>query len=177
MAIVGLILAVIGGIAFWWWRIQMARSAAEGVIDVAGKAKGAISRARFRHKAGISVLNAVENAGVAAATLLYSLMAAKRPVSLADEEKIDALLERICKMEQRDRDEAMAFAAWASGQVIDTNEVVRRLLPLWEDRLGPEQRQELVGMALDIAESGGPPTDAQELAIRRLSEGLLAERG
>src|SRR5262245_2842704 len=55
MAVVGLIFAVLSGLAFWWWRIQMMRGAAESVIDVAGKAKGMISRARFKHRAGASV--------------------------------------------------------------------------------------------------------------------------
>ncbi len=65
------------------------------------------------------------------------------------------------------------FAAWASRQVTDTNSIVRRFLPIWQP-LGPDERKELVDMALEIAEVGGAPTDAQSLAIRRLSEGLLA---
>lgn len=69
----------------------------------------------------------------------------------------------------------MAFAAWASGQVPDTNEIVRRFLPLWANTLEATQRQELVEMALQAAELGGAPTDAQSVAIRRLSAGLLAK--
>jgi len=68
----------------------------------------------------------------------------------------------------------VAFAAWASGQVADTNEIVRRFLPLWQSALEGEHRKELVDMALEAAELGGSPTDAQSVAIRRLSEGLLA---
>jgi hypothetical protein len=173
MAIVGIILAVIGGIAFWWWRIQMVRGAAESVIDVAGKAKGMISRARFKQRAGTSVLAGVDSPGMAAATLVYSLMSMKRPVGLTDEDKIDAMLETVCRMPDKERGDAMAFAAWASGQVADTNEIVRRFMPLWQDALDQPQRQDLVNMALEAAELGGPPTDAQSAAVRRLSEGLL----
>lgn len=174
MPILGLILAVVGGVLFWWWRVQRMRDAAETVIDLAGKARGAVNRARFRSKAGSSILAGVDDPGVAAATLLYSLMAQKRPVSLSDEDKMDGLLETVCRMNARDRQEAMAFAAWAAGQVADTNEVVRRFLPLWERSLEPAQRQELLDMALTIAEAGGAPTDGQSASIRRLSEGLLA---
>lgn len=175
MPVLGLILAVIGAALFWWWRAQRVRDAAETVIDLAGKAKGAVNRARFRNKAGISVLAGVHDPGVAAATLLYSLMAQKRPVSLSDEDKMDALLETVCRMNARDRQEAMAFAAWAAGQVADTNEVVRRFLPLWERTLEPAQHTELLEMALNIAEVGGAPTDGQSASIRRLSEGLLTK--
>jgi uncharacterized tellurite resistance protein B-like protein len=173
MPVLGLILAVVGAVLFWWWRMQRVRDAAETVIDVAGKAKGAVNRARFRNKAGQSVLAGVEDPGVAAATLLYSLMAQKRAVSLSDEDKMDSLLESVCRMNARDRQEAMAFAAWASAHVADTNEVVRRFLPLWERTLEPAQHRELVDMALAISEVGSAPTDGQSAAIRRLSEGLL----
>src|SRR5262245_57676663 len=98
MAIIGLLLAIAGGAAFWWWRIQMMRGAAESALDVAGKARGMISRARFKHRAGTSVLAGVDNPGMAAGTLLYSLMAMKKPLGLADEDKIDGLLESVCRM-------------------------------------------------------------------------------
>ncbi len=174
MAIIGVIVAVLGGIAVWWWRVRLMRDAAGSVIDVAGKAKGMVSRARFKQRAGTSVLAGVDSPGMAAATLVYSLMSLKRPVGLSDEDKIDAMLETVCRMADKERGDAMAFAAWASGQVADTNEIVRRFLPLWQGALEQAQRQDLVNMALEAAEVGGPPTDAQSVAIRRLSEGLLA---
>jgi len=172
--ILALVLAVIGGAAFWWWRVQMLRGAADSALDVAGKARGMISRARFKHRAGSSVLAGVDSPGMAAATLLYSLMSLKRPVTLSEEDKIDHMLEKVCRMDKKDREDSMAFAAWASGQVADTNEIVRRFLPLWQSALQGVHRKELVDMALEAAELGGPPTDAQSVAIRRLSEGLLA---
>lgn len=174
MAILGIIAAVIGAIGVWWWRAQQVKGAADSVIDGAGKVKGMISRARFRQRAGSSVLSGVDTPGMAAATLLYSLMALRRPVVLSDEDKIDAMLETTCRMSKQERSDAMAFAAWASGQVADTNEIVRRFTPLWVNSLAQPQRQELVEMALSAAELGGAPTDAQSVAIRRLSEALLA---
>ena len=59
MGIVALIAAIIGGIGFWWWRAQQLKGAADSVIDVAGKARGMISRARFRQRSGQSVLAGV----------------------------------------------------------------------------------------------------------------------
>jgi uncharacterized tellurite resistance protein B-like protein len=175
MAVIALIAAIIGGIGVWWWRAQQVKGAADTVIDVAGKARGAISRARFRQRAGQSVLAGVDSPGMAAATLLYSLVSLRRPVTLADEEKIDGLLETICRMTKQDRDDSMAFAAWASGQVADTSDIVRRFLPMWTSELQFAQRQELLGMAVNIAGLGGEPTDAQAAVIKRLGDGLLGE--
>jgi hypothetical protein len=173
MGIVALIAAIIGGIGFWWWRAQQLKGAADSVIDAAGKARGMISRARFKQRSGQSVLAGVDSPGMAAATLLYSLAALRRPVALSEEQKIDGLLETVCRMNKQDREDAMAFAAWASGQVADTSDIVRRFLPIWGDALKGPERRELVGMAVTIAELGGQPTDAQSAVIRRLSDGLL----
>lgn len=173
MGIVALIAAIIGGIGFWWWRAQQVKGAADTMLDVAGTARGMISRARFRQRSGQSVLAGVDSPGMAAATLLYSLAALRRPVALSDEEKIRHLLETVCRMNAQDREDAMAFAAWASGQVADTNDIVRRFMPIWSDALKGPERRELVGMAVTVAELGGAQTDAQAAVIRRLSEGLL----
>ncbi len=173
MAVIALVGAIIGGIAVWWWRAQQLKGAADSVFDAAGKARGMISRARFRQRAGQSVLAGVDSPGMAVATLLYSLAAMRRPVQLSDEDKIDTLLESICRMSKQDRDDAMAFAAWAAGQVADTNDIVRRFMPIWIQALQKPERQELIGMATNIAEIGGAPTDGQAAVIRRLSDGLL----
>ncbi len=172
LAVVG---AIIGSIAIWWWRAQQVKGAADSVIDVAGKARGMISRARFRQRAGQSVLAGVDSPGMAAATLLYSLASLRGPVMRADAEVIEGLLKTVCRLNAQDRDDAMAFAEWASGQVSDTNEVVRRFLPLWLNALKPAEREELVDMAVRVAGRAGEPTDAQTLAIRRLGDGLFPQ--
>lgn len=174
MPVLALIIAIIGGIGVWWWRAQQVKGAADAALDAAGKARGMINRARFKHRAGTSVLAGVDTPGMAAATLIYSLMSLRRPITLSDEDKIDNMLETTCRMNKQEREDAIAFAGWASGQVPDTNEIVRRFLPLWASSLDMPQRQELVEMALQAAELGGAPTDAQSTVIKRLSEGLLA---
>ena len=173
MAIVALIGAILGGIGFWWFRAQQLKGAADSVIDVAGKARGLISRARFRQRSGQSVLAGVDSPGMAVATLLYSLTALRRPVTLTDEDKIDTMLETVCRLNKQDREDSMAFAGWASGQVADTNEIVRRFLPIWIDALQHAERQELIDMAVSVSSPGVEPTDSQAAVIRRLREGLL----
>ncbi len=54
----------------------------------------------------------------------------------------------------------MAFAGWASSQVADTSEIIRRFMPLWDSALQGEHRQALVDMALQAAEIGRQPTRA-----------------
>ncbi len=164
--------AVIAFLFYWWWRAQRARNVADGVIDMVEQARGAINRNRFRRKVEGSTLASVDDPGVAAAALLYSVAALKRPPQRAEEQAIDEMLEVICRMGPSAREEAMAFAEWSNRQVVDTNEVIRRLTPLWLDRLEEPQRRELLGMAVRVAELGGPAEAAQSAVIRRLGEGL-----
>lgn len=173
MSAIAIIVGIVLAIGAWWWRVQRARDAASTVIDFASHARGAYNRARFKNKAGASVLSGVSDAGTAAATLMYSLAALKGPVMRQDEEVIDDQLEIVCRLDQRDRDEAISFAAWASAQVADVNEVIRRFKPLWRDALDEKERKQLIDMAIAAAERGGPPNEAQKSSIKRLSEDLL----
>lgn len=96
-------------------------------------------------------------------------------MALADERQIDQMLDAICRMSSKDREDALAFAAWASGQVADTNDIVRRFLPVWTRSLEDGPRRDLVGMATVITKLHGEPTDAQAAVVRRLREGLIGE--
>ncbi len=173
MAIIALIATIPGGIGFSWFRAQQLKGAADSVIEVAGKARGMISRERFRQRSDQSVLAGVDTPGRAVATLLYSLTALRRPVTLTDEDKIDTMLETVCRMTKQDREDAMAFAAWASGQVADTAEIVRRFLPIWTHALKPPERQELIDMAMKVASPAVEPTDVPTADIWWLRDGLL----
>jgi hypothetical protein len=173
MPILMLIMSIIGAAAFWWWRAQRMRDAADTIIDMAGHAKGAYSRHRFKSKAGASVLAGVDDPGSAAAVLLYSVAALKGPAGSALETRIAEMLHTICRMAPRDIADAAAFAPWAAQQIPDTNAVIRRLLPLWEGSLGDAQREELIGMASEVANFGSPANDAQLSSIRRLREALF----
>jgi uncharacterized tellurite resistance protein B-like protein len=176
MATLGIIVSVIAFIVFAALRGKRMSDTASNVIDLAASAKGAYSRAKLKGKAQSSVLSGVSDPRTAAATLLYGLAALKGSVTLSDEDRIDAMLEAVCQMPAKERQEAVAFAAWASGEVADPNEIVRQFLPLWLAELAEPQRKQLVDMMLEMAEAVGVPTAAQSATIRRLSEGLFAVR-
>ncbi len=173
MPVIMLIVSIAGAAAFWWWRAQRVRDAADTLIDLAGHAKGAYSRHRFKSKAGASVLAGVEDPGSAAAVLLYSVAALKGPAGTQLEARIAEMLRVICRMAPKDIADAVSFAPWAAQQVPDTNGIIRRLLPLWTSALGDQQREELIGMAEEVANFGSPANDAQLSSIRRLRDALF----
>lgn len=168
-------LIVLAGV--WYWRAQRARDAASAVIDIAGKARGAVNRARFRSKSKNSVLTAIDDSRIAAAVMLYSLMAERRPLTKDDEARLGEELETVCGMQPKEREEAVAFAGWAASQVASTGEIVRKLTPLWKRELSELQRRELVAMTLRLAGAGGDPLEQQMAVVRKLSEQLLPQQG
>jgi uncharacterized tellurite resistance protein B-like protein len=175
MPILAAIVSMLALAGVWWWRAQRAHDAASAAIGLAGQARGAVNRARFRNKSKNSVLTAIDDSRIAAAVMLYRLMADRRPLTRADEERLGEELETVCGMQPSERSEAVAFAAWAAAQVADTNEIVRRLTPMWKRELTELQRRELVAMTLRLAGMGGDPLEVQMAAVRKLGEQLLPQ--
>ena len=171
--ILGILISILVGAGYWWWRLERARDAASGIVDAAQRARGAYSRARFRNKAYESVLAGVDDPAMAAVVYVYALCAAKAPLTAEEEASIEREAIDVCRMEPRDAQEALAFAIWATAQVPDINEIARRFTPLWRRTLSRDERADLVDMALRAASRRGAPTDAQRAAIRRLSESVL----
>ena len=50
------LIAILGGVAFWWWRFKMVSEAANEIGDVAGRAWGKYKRHKFRKKVEIFYL-------------------------------------------------------------------------------------------------------------------------
>jgi hypothetical protein len=75
------LLAIFGGLAFWWYRMRDAGQAAGEIVDAAQTLKGAYNRKKFRGKAEGSAITAIDDAPTAAATVMMSLALARGPIS------------------------------------------------------------------------------------------------
>jgi hypothetical protein len=168
MHILILLVGAIVGVAIWYFRFR-GPAAVGDVIDAAGHAKGIYKRRKFLKKVQASTLAGIDDPGLAAAVFLVSLAENGPGLSPAEEEAITVWLRDT--VEYHDPAEAVIFAKWASHEVVDVNEVIRRLLPLWCDKLDQGQRGELIAGAIRVASIKGPDA-AQMEAIRRLKQGL-----
>jgi hypothetical protein len=171
MHILMLLVAIVGGFGFWWFRLRNTAEAAKDVIDVAERARGAFRRRRFRSKVEGSTLTAVDDPALAAAIMMAGIASLKgvAPSRTAEDRIRHDLATRIGAA---DPDGMTAHAVWAAGQVADPNEISRALAKLWRDRLSPVERQDLLDMASTIAAVDGPATDTQVEALDRLRERL-----
>jgi hypothetical protein len=166
-------LILIGGavlaVAVWYFRFR-GPAAVGDVVDAAGNLKGAYNRRKFRKKAEGSTLSAIDDPALGAAVYLVSLAEAGAGLGPKEEEAIAAWLKDVAGY--GDPVEALTFAKWAAREVVDVNEVLRRLTPLWRERLDTKRRQELVAAAISISAIRGPDV-AQAEALRRLRERIF----
>jgi hypothetical protein len=168
MAFLVLIAGAVFAAAVWYFRVR-GPAAIGDAVDAAGTIKGAYNRRKFRNRSEGSPLTAIDDPALAAATYLVSLAEAGSGLGPQEEEAITAWLRDVARY--HDPAEAMTFARWASREVVDVNEVSRKLTPLWRERLDAAKRRELYAAAVSIAAVRGPDM-AQTDALRRLKDRL-----
>ncbi|MCP4998115.1 MAG: hypothetical protein GY933_04995 [Hyphomicrobiales bacterium] len=117
MHIVGFLLALIGGAAFWYYRYKQSREMIDDAVDVVGRARGAYKRRQFRNKAEASVLASIDDPVQAVSVLLVGLAEAAAPMTSETEAEIETMLSDITGAS--DPAEHIAFAKWTCREVPD----------------------------------------------------------
>ncbi|PPE81288.1 hypothetical protein C3941_00770 [Kaistia algarum] len=166
-----MLLAAVVGAGFWYWRLHAAKTAVDDVVDQAGRLHGAYKRRKFRNKAQASTLSGIEDPAIGATVLFVSLVEAGGPFGPDHEKRIDGWLREVA--DYASPVEALTFARWASREVVDGNDVVRRMLPLFNNALSPSEKDDLLEFAGNLASSAGEPEPAQKDMLRRLRSGLV----
>jgi uncharacterized tellurite resistance protein B-like protein len=166
LALVGLL----GGIAFWWWRIKMVKEAADDMADTAGRAWGKYKRTKFRRKAEASPIEAVEDP--AAAAVIMMLATAKEGGDLSPQSETAAKREITDTMGIADPTELLVFAKWVVSHVEDANNVSLRYSKLWGSSLNLTERLDLVAMVERVAMINGGLSQRQQAIVHKLRERL-----
>lgn len=170
MHILLLIAGVLGGAAFWWWRIKMVGEAATEIHDAAGRAIGKYKRYKFRRKVEDSPLEAVDDPVAAAIVMMYAIAQDAGPAMPRVDEAIRHEVTR--SMGVRDATEVLVFGKWVAGHAADPNNVSLRYAKLWTGSLDPAERLAFLGMVERVAEAAGPVTDAQRAILAKLRDRL-----
>lgn len=173
MHIVLLVLGVLAGLGFWWYRLQQAGNAASEVVDTLGRARGAMRRKKIRRQTELSPLTAIDDPVVAAATLLVALVTDE--VALSPERE-QAVAEKIGALTSREKaDEALVYGKWANSQVDDTSTTISKVAPFLAGRLSEAEKHTMVDMARAVVSVEGPALPAASQNIRRLTQKLGIE--
>lgn len=116
MHIVLAVLGLLGGGLFWWYRLKVLGDAADDVIDGSGKIRGNFRRRKIRVQAEHSPLTAIEDPVLAAATLIFAIIAED---TLITDSHFDAVRSVILDIgNPRNADEAMIYAKRSFSQIV-----------------------------------------------------------
>jgi uncharacterized tellurite resistance protein B-like protein len=168
------ILAILGGAAFWWWRLKMIGDAANDVSDVAGRAWGKYKRHKFRKKVEDSPLQTVDDPATAAVVMMYAMAKEAGPITGAVDAAIRSEVSDTMKI--GDADELITFGKWAASHATDASNVILRYVKLWNSALNADERRDFADMVERVAEAAGPLDSSLRAKLGKLRErlGLIA---
>ncbi|MBF9035584.1 hypothetical protein HKCCE2091_15155 [Rhodobacterales bacterium HKCCE2091] len=162
-------LAAIGLTAlFWVTRARLAADAISDLADLFGRGLGAIRRARFRARAEVHPVDAVEDPGLAAGTLAHAFLA------LGPALTVEARIEHVRAMQTHlglhlgDAEEILALGDWFIGECGGPAPAVDRIARRLRRIGGPEALDPALRIASAVAARTGGLTDAQRDALARL---------
>lgn len=163
-------LAILGGGAFWWWRMKMIGEAANEITDAAGRAVGKYKRYKFRKKVEDSPLEAVDDPLAAAVVMMIAVARERGPLLDSTEAAIARELKTV--MHVADPSEVMVFAKWVAGHVTDPNNVSTRYARLWLSNLNRHEREDFLSAVERVAATEGALTPVQSAVIAKLRDRL-----
>ena len=170
MHIIALLIAVLGGAAFWWWRIKMIHEAGSEITGAAGRAWGKYKRMKFRRKAEASAVDAVDDPVAAAVVMMIAVAGTEGELTPAAEVEIRRAV--TSEMGVADPTEVITFAKWVARHVEDADNASLRYAKLWTSALGPEDLRSLAAMVARVAGANGAASARQLQQIARLRERL-----
>jgi hypothetical protein len=164
------LLAILGGAAFWYWRLKAVKEATDDVTDMAGRAWGKWKRYKFRKKAEASPVEAVDDPVAAAIIMMIAVACEEHPLTPEAESAIRD--EVVRTMGIADPTEVMVFGKWVASHVEDANNVSLRYAKLWVRDLSAGERADFVQMVKRVAAADGEVTARQQFKIAKLEERL-----
>lgn len=173
MHIVVLVLGVLAGLGFWYYRLRAARDAAGEVVDAVGRMRGSMRRKKIRKQTELSPLTAIDDPVVAAATVLVALVTDDVALSDQREAAIRAELEQLT--DARKAEEALVYAKWAASQIDETGIVIDKVGPFLAEKLYENEKHALIVMTRSVYEAQGPDLPTAGNRIRRLTQKLGLE--
>lgn len=171
MAFVGLLVMMVGGAAVWYWRLKMMKEAGSEIIDTVEKMRGAYKRRAFRKKAEVAPIASIRDPAIAAVAF-FMCLANEKPMHL---DVAKAVVRERMKgvISPADMEEIIVFGEWASKNVVNPEDPIRRFRDLWANALDMSERSELIDIADEVAQVGGDRTGEQEAALQALRRTLL----
>ena len=164
------IIAALGGVAFFIWRVRATAEAAREIVDAADDIRAAARRYGHNRKTKINPLDAIDDSRVAAATVLAAFA---RMDGDYTREQLNAIKDECQQVFNTSEEEAIEITGqsrWLMEQTKNIDEAIRRLSRILRRQLGVDEKKELLSMVTRIATiEGEGMTELQEQSLSQLS--------
>jgi len=150
------ILGLLSVAAIWWYRMKFMASAASEAADTAGKLRGAYRRRKIRSQSDMSILTAIEDPVVAAATVVLSIVSEDAPPREAHVSALTTALATLSTAAHAE--EAVTYAKWVTGQINQATTVIDKVGPILRARLTTSERDDVLRLLDHVADAGPQPT-------------------
>ena len=111
--IVGL-LAILGGAAFWYWRLQQARDAAETLAEAAQEVRLAARRFGFRRKVNVHPAESIDDPRLAALSIVTAMAQMDEAWGREMSQSLTFQTQSIFGVRRAEAEEMVVFAKWMS---------------------------------------------------------------
>ena len=178
MHIIGILIAVIGGLAFLLWRLNRAAQAGKEIVETAKDAHAFVRRHHWQSKLEDRAIEDIDDPMLAAAAIMFLAVRSDRDVTNEDRLAMERESMRVFDISQ---DDATALIGQAGFAVKDVTDEVR-----WSGKLGQvivetctdEERSDVISMIMAV-NPDGKLTPNQGGVVNRYREiaGLSASAG
>lgn len=163
------LVAVLGAVAVWYWRYQMARQAGSELIDAANDVRLAAKRFAYRRKRNVHPADAVKDTRLAASGIALATASIDGPLSKAELEAMAAQARAVFAATTQEAEEIAAFGRWIAGQCSTPEEAQRRLIRVIVRQAGGSARDDLLRMVRAVASADGAAlNERQEEVLTRI---------
>lgn len=172
MHIIASILGAISILIVVLWRLQQAAWLARDVADAAGGTGRAIRRWRWRRKVNVNPIDLIEDPREAASVLMVTV--ARADGEMSDIERA-AIADQIVQHFGATSQQATALLTrsnWMVREGVDTQEIMRRVMPLLQQSTNAEQRRDLIDMLTTVAAADGRHDEMTTFDIYHFSKKL-----
>ncbi len=163
MHIVVAILAILGGLALWYYRVKAAREAGGEILDAANDVRLAARRLMYKRKHNTHPADSVDDARLAASGIAVAVATMDAPISQAEIVALTKAARETFDVSEREALDMVSFGRWVSDQCGTNDEAVRRLSKVVAKLAGAEAGPDLIRIVTEVAAADGGPLGEDEM--------------
>ena len=165
------VIALVAGAAYWFYRARQAADTTRVVLDATHEVKAAARRFGFQTRANQHPSEGVDDPRVTAAALLVLTAETDGGISRAEQEAIMEQLQSVFEMPVNEAEDLYVFSKWLASQSNNPEDMIRRLIKRTVHLGGRDTLPDLIQMVTRVGNADtGTLTDDTVNIVEKLKQ-------